>query len=151
MNGLYKVKFIQNIILESGKCIRYIGNFNNLMYGEAGNNTKTIGNWKNLIEYLSLDIQLFEKKTLFNRIYCMINYTNESGVTNKVRLYKDEFKTAYFRAEFRYVGYDDVKMSRLIEELSVEEFMLLTKENLTESYKENFVCDERSGMEGFKI
>lgn len=128
-NKLYRQSHIRDIALKNGDVIHYERFEYYMRYGVADETRKTITDWESLLQEMGYTEDFKGKIGRKRRVWCNIDYTDKQYNRCQRKLYKDEFSSAEIYSETVNFELKNVRTDTIFKELSVEDFILLLKDN----------------------
>ena len=124
-NQLYYSNYIREVNLKNGEILRYKNYSNYISYGNPIEELKIINDWEDfLLNGMGYVSEFKGYKNRKGRVYCHIEYHDKNDNWCRAKVYKDEFVLAKVYCENRIIEQKDVRMKRLVNELSADEFIM---------------------------
>lgn len=129
MNQLFITKYIREITLKNGEIIKYDNGYGCIKYGIPDEKIFETSDWLELLHKGLGYVKEFEGSKSRKGIWCKADYLDEHFNRRQRKIYKDEFVKMKTYRKIRIVKSKDIRMKELVNQLSVEEYILFLKDN----------------------
>lgn len=129
-NKLYYSNYTREVTLLNGNILKYKNYSNNISYGMPMEEIKMLNDWDDFL--LNGMGYVPEFKGYTNRkgkVWCNVEYHDKHDNWCRTKVYKDEFVSANIYSENKIIDQKNIRMKRLVDELSADEFVLFLKDN----------------------
>lgn len=150
MNQLYDSTYFMEVTFNNGNTIEtliYRSDGYYIRYGEPDTKIKEVNTWDDLISYLGYEEGFNGYKDRKGKLYLKVDYTDKNYERCQKKVFKDQFIAAKSYFKNMIVNGKDIRMKRLVNELSVERrklndlyYIFCKIKETTVQYSSNFNC-----------